>query len=94
MEKKQNRLRPKGDVNVESVSEDSQKASSYNSGSVITKDSKVTTNISEIFLLNSNSKEKHLKIILVEGSPGIGKTIQFEEIAFQWASKKYYTSCC
>jgi len=81
----------KGKVNVGYVSEEShQEESSYLHYS----DSRITTNIAEIFLkLTTSSTEEGTiqaepRVILIEGSPGIGKTILSKEIAFQWAKNK------
>ena len=54
-----------------------------------------TKDITEIFKFNSpqklatsNSCSMTPNIILIEGAPGIGKTILSREISFQWANKK------
>ena len=54
-----------------------------------------TKDITEIFKFNnpqkltaSNSCSTTPNIILIEGAPGIGKTILSREISFQWANKK------
>jgi len=77
----------KGEV---SVREENQKGSLHS----YTSASKITTNIAEIFSrLTSHSGKAddvqlEAKVILIEGSPGIGKTILSKEIAFQWAKNK------
>ena len=45
----------------------------------------ITKNISDLFIMHNNTK---LKIILVEGMPGIGKTELVREIALRWADDK------
>lgn len=47
--------------------------------------SKLTKNISEIFEPSEDTNMKHPRSILIEGAPGIGKTILSKEIAYQWA---------
>ena len=80
----------KGEVNVGRISGESQQESSHLHYS----SSSVTTNIAEIFSkLTSSSRQEdntHIepKVILIEGSPGIGKTILSKEIAFQWAKNQ------
>ena len=50
---------------------------------MIKQSSKATKSISDIFApMNHNPGT-----ILIEGAPGIGKTVQAKEIAFQWANK-------
>ena len=52
---------------------------------------KATKDISDIFSLqisdDDNAEYTKPNIILIEGAPGIGKTILSKEIAFQWANK-------
>ena len=50
-----------------------------------TQHSSTIKNISELFLL-STTDEHSAKVFLIEGAPGIGKTILCKEIAYQWAS--------
>ena len=62
-------------------------------------DSAVTKNISEIFKANpadqteANTKSEPPKLILIEGAPGIGKTVLAKEIAYLWADNKLLTDC-
>ena len=53
---------------------------------------KSTKNISDIFYQSNPNSENRTKdltnFILIEGAPGIGKTIFSREISFQWANKK------
>ena len=80
----------KGQVDVGYISEEKQEDSSYLHYS----DSKITTNIAEIFskltshTTQGDSRQVEPRVILIEGSPGIGKTILSKEIAFQWANNK------
>ena len=75
----------KGEINVGFVSEESK----MYPDSTMTRGSKITTNISEIFAKhNFTGKQKDIGFILIEGSPGIGKTILAKEVAFQWANNK------
>ena len=46
-----------------------------------------TKDITEIFKYISPQKSNAPNTILIEGAPGIGKTILSKEIAFQWANK-------
>ena len=49
----------------------------------------ITKNISDIFLISDGSSiDLH---ILIEGAPGIGKTILAKEIAYQWAHRQLLT---
>ena len=52
--------------------------------------SKVTKDISKIFQtdLNDSPETKPPKFILIEGSPGIGKTLLAKKIAYLWAKKE------
>ena len=75
----------KGEVNVSTnaTKPQNQSASKYISYC------KISTNISEIFS-RLTSRDDHLspRIILIEGAPGIGKTILSKEIAFKWAKNE------
>ena len=53
----------------------------------------MTKNISDIFLpvMASDGSFKDLHV-LIEGAPGIGKTVLAKEIAYQWAKKELLTS--
>ena len=61
--------------------------------------STVTKDISEIFKVDpadqaeGNTKSKPPKLILIEGAPGIGKTVLAKEIAYLWADNKLLTDC-
>ena len=62
-------------------------------------DSAVTKDISEIFKADpadqteANTKSEPPKLILIEGAPGIGKTVLAKEIAYLWADNKLLTDC-
>ena len=61
--------------------------------------SKVTKDITEIFKVDSADQmeddigSEPLKLILIEGAPGIGKTVFAKEIAYLWANYKLLTDC-
>ena len=61
--------------------------------------SKVTKDIGEIFKLDSadqteeDTESKPPNLILIEGAPGIGKTVLAKEIAYLWANHKLLTDC-
>jgi len=50
--------------------------------------------ISDIFapVTTSDGSVRYPSMILIEGAPGIGKTVLAKEIAFQWATKKLLTN--
>ena len=52
--------------------------------------SRITTDISKVFALVECSG--HPYTLLIEGAPGIGKTILSKEIVFQWANEKLLNS--
>ena len=63
--------------------------SDYNTSSLHTRPSAYTTmtkNISDIFLpvVTSDGSSVDLQFLLIEGAPGIGKTVLAKEIAYQW----------
>ena len=68
-------------------------------GKLISSYSKVTKDISEIFKLDSadqtekDTEGKPPNLILIEGAPGIGKTVLAKEIAYLWANHKLLTDC-
>ncbi|XP_065896269.1 NACHT, LRR and PYD domains-containing protein 12-like [Dysidea avara] len=53
-----------------------------------------TKNISDIFVpvISAGGSIKDPNLILIEGAPGIGKTVLAKEIAFQWANNKLLSS--
>ena len=55
--------------------------------------SRVTKDISIIFQTDftNNAETKPLKLILIEGAPGIGKTVLARRIAYLWARKELLT---
>jgi len=62
--------------------------SSKIAGRTIKQSSKETKSLSDIFApFNQNPG-----IILIEGAPGVGKTVLAKEIAFEWANKKLLSS--
>ena len=51
-----------------------------------------TKNIADLFVAKANESTSVPNIILIEGAPGIGKTVLSKEIAYLWASKKVLVS--
>lgn len=51
-----------------------------------------TTNISDIFQLQKSDTKASPYTILIEGAPGIGKTVLSKEIAYLWATKNLLSS--
>jgi len=53
-----------------------------------------TKNISDVFapVRATDGFYKDPNLILIEGAPGIGKTVLTKEIAFQWANNKLLSS--
>ena len=56
-----------------------------NDGCKATQHSNIMKNISELFA-SSATDEHSANLFLIEGAPGIGKTILSKEIAYQWAN--------
>ena len=58
--------------------------------------SRVTKDISKIFQIDviksAENETKPLKLILIEGAPGIGKTVLARRIAYLWAKKELLTN--
>jgi len=60
---------------------------------VSTTSSKTTKNLQEIFsLLDQPAGCKQSRIILVEGSPGVGKSVLLKHISYLWAQDELFTS--
>ena len=56
--------------------------------------SKVTKDINRIFLANPTDSSGELpKCILIEGAPGIGKTVLAKEIAYLWGKRELLQNC-
>ena len=51
-------------------------------------ESKSTRNIADILSPLEDQDEKHSHVVLVEGAPGLGKTVLLKQIAFEWAQNK------
>ena len=55
--------------------------------------SKTTKNLQEIFSqLEQPSDNQHQRSVLVEGSPGVGKSVLLKHIAYLWAQRKLLTN--
>ena len=48
-------------------------------------ESRCTRNIADILAPLEDSGEHQLQTILIEGAPGLGKTVLLKQIAFEWA---------
>ena len=57
---------------------------SFKEANMFLSESKTSKDIKEIFAVSEEGQEPHS--ILIEGSPGIGKTVMSKEISVQWAS--------
>ena len=58
----------------------------------LTSYSNVTTDIKDLFKPDAKS-DKPPRFILIEGAPGIGKTVLAKEIAYLWATNEILTEC-
>ena len=52
------------------------------------KESKSTRNIADILVPLEDPNEKQPRTILIEGAPGLGKTVLLKQIAYEWAQRK------
>ena len=52
------------------------------------KESKSTRNIADILVPLDDPNEKLPRTILIEGAPGLGKTVLLKQIAYEWAQSK------
>ena len=78
------------DVVVISVTEELARKGDISKSPHVNSSTKATKSISDIFtFVTSTSKSK---MVLIEGAPGIGKTVLSKEIAFQWANNKMLNS--
>ena len=51
-------------------------------------ESKSTHNIADILAPLENPDEKQPRTVLIEGAPGLGKTVLLKQIAYEWAQGK------
>ena len=51
-------------------------------------ESKSTRDITDILAPLEHSNEKQPPTVLVEGAPGLGKTVLLKQLAFEWAQNK------
>ena len=78
------------DVAVISVTHELAAKGDISRSSHVNSNTKATKSISDIFtFVTSTSKSK---MVLIEGAPGIGKTVLSKEIAFQWAANNMLNS--
>ena len=52
------------------------------------KETKSTQNISDILNPLSNPGHKQSRTVLIEGAPGLGKTVLLKQIAYRWAKNE------
>ena len=55
-------------------------------------ESKSTHNIADILAPLEDSNEKRARTVLIEGAPGLGKTVLMKQIAFEWAQNNQLVS--
>ena len=56
-------------------------------------ESQCTRNIADILAPLEDPDENRLKSVLIEGEPGLGKTVLLKQIAFEWAQQKQLVKC-